>query len=381
MTTRPRVRLSLAAVAVVAVVSLTPLFSAYKGHADDRDIAAVLAAYPNAKGTPLDACATCHMAGPVKDTAAPGKTRIENHCDYCHTVFVRGKQTAKDTLNRYGRAYLDAGRNAAAVRALGAKDSDGDGFANDAEFVAGTNPGDVTSSPSAALAPAKTVDVDTLRTLVPVVDQTIFVNSTKSRSGDSYSDYRGFVLWDVLKSVGAVDSFDSVDVLSVDGYEHTFSAAELKKAWPQGVIVTGLGRQELGGCGWVTYGARRLEPGKALPDARIMLALEENGQAMERARVDPESGRLVGKSPRTVAPQFVIAPPDLSQTADASCAAKVPDPNRFHDEYDHNAGAGSSAVVAVRVRPLPNGTRDVDWLTIAARTLEKGQVVFFGGMK
>jgi hypothetical protein len=378
---RVRLRLTFGIAAVAAVACLTPVFSAYKGHADDRDIAAVLTAYPEAKGTPLDACATCHTTGPVKDNAATGKTRIENHCDYCHTIFVHGKQTAKDTLNRYGLAYLAAGRGAAAVRALGATDSDGDGIANDAEFKAGTNPGDATNSPLAALAPAKTVDVEALRALVPVVDQTIFVNSTKSRSGDSYSDYRGLVLWDVLNAVGAVESFDSVDVLSVDGYEHTFSAAELKKAWPQGAPVTGLGRQELGGCGWVTYGAGRLEPGKPLPEVRIMLALEENGQVMERARVDPESGRLLGKSPRTVAPQFAIAPPDLSQTADASCTAKVPDLNRFHEEYDHNAGAGSSAVVAVRVRPLPKGTRDIDWLSTAARTLEKGQIVFFGGLK
>ena len=55
-------------------------------------------------------------------------------------------------------------------------------------------------------------------------------------------------------------------------------------------------------------------------------------------------------------------------------------PHRFHDEYDHNAGASVSAVVAVRVKPLPRGTRDVDWVSPAPRLLSRGRILFFGAL-
>ena len=81
-------------------------------------------------------------AGDVPDTEKPGKMRRENHCDYCHVIHVNQKRDVKETLNRYGADYLAAGRGAKAVKALASKDSDGDGFSNEAEFLKGTNPGD-----------------------------------------------------------------------------------------------------------------------------------------------------------------------------------------------------------------------------------------------
>jgi hypothetical protein len=49
------------------------------------------------------------------------------------------------SLNSYGQAYNDAGRNADAVQAIDADDSDGDGVSNADEIKAGTNPGDAGS--------------------------------------------------------------------------------------------------------------------------------------------------------------------------------------------------------------------------------------------
>jgi hypothetical protein len=359
-----------------------PVFSAYKGHADDRDVEAVLTAYPTLKGSPADSCATCHLSGDVRDPMDAGAVRSENHCDYCHAVHVRGKRDVRETLNRYGAAYLAGGRGAAAVRALAAEDSDGDGFPNDAEFKGGTNPGDAANNTSVPLAPFRVYTTSALRNLSPIVAQTVFVNSTKSRSGDSYSQFRGNSVWEILQAIGVLETATSVDLLAADGYEHTFTVDELKKSWPQGAPVTGLGARELGPCGWVTYGSSRLDPDKPLPEARIILAFEENGRPFEKARLDSDTGRIAGKGPlRSVAPQFRLSPPDLSQSADASCAAGVAEQYRFHEDYDHNAGAGVSAIVAVRVKPLPKGTRDVDWQTPAARRLANEQIVFFGALR
>jgi len=211
-------RLPLFLLAITCVVTLAaPLHSAYRGHADDRDVNAVLAAYPALANSPADSCATCHISGVVKRLSPGDGMRHENHCDYCHAVFVRDRKHPRETLNRFGRAYLQAGRNAAAVTALAAKDSDGDGASNEAELKAGTNPGEQSSHPSLRVAPSRALTVAAVESLAPAVDQVMFLNSTKSRAGDVYSDFRGVVLADVLNAVGLLDSAESVDLLSVDG--------------------------------------------------------------------------------------------------------------------------------------------------------------------
>lgn len=364
-----------------AAVTVVPLYSAYKGHANDHDVEAVLSAYPSLKRTPVDSCMTCHRSGEVKDPLAAGALRYENHCDYCHALFVRDKKDISETLNKYGAAYLAAGRDEAAVRKIAASDADRDGFTNDAEFKAGTNPGEAASNPSAPVAPSRTYAVSALRAMVPVIEQTIFVNVTKSRSGDTYSDYRGLGAWALLEAVGVSDEATSVDFLAADGYERTHTVAELRRSLPQGRPVFGLGTAELGPCGWVGYRSAKLDRSAALPPAAIMLAFEQDGQALSKAAMDEKTGRLVGTGPlRLVVPQAQVSPPDLAQTADPSCAGKVAPEHRFRDDYDHNGGKSNYALVAIRVNPLPKGSRDVDWQTAALKFLAKEEVVFFGAL-
>ena len=377
------VRRALLSLFVVGAVALTiaPLQSAYRGHGDNQDVKAVLTAYPDAKGTPTDSCEICHRSGEVKDPLNAGALRHENHCDYCHAVFVRDKRDVRETLNAYAIAYLTAGRTEGAVRTLATKDSDGDGFSNEEELKRGTNPGDAASNPSRPVAPARRYSAAALRALSPVVEQTVFVNTTKSRSGDTYSDYRGNTAWAVLQAVGVTAAATSVDFLSADGYEQTFTVAELKRNWPQPPPVMGLGSNELGACGWVSYRGKSLDPARALPPAVILLAFEQDGQPLRKASID-ETGLLNGSGPvRVIVPQFQASPPDLPQTADPSCVGRVPAANRFHEDYDHNGGKSSSAVVAVRVNPLPKGTRDVEWQASALRDLANEEIVFFGALK
>lgn len=65
-------------------------------------------------------------------------------CNACH------KDGGGSSLNAYGNAFKDAGKNAAALEKIAATDSDGDGAANVAEAQAKSNPGDKTSMPGKA---------------------------------------------------------------------------------------------------------------------------------------------------------------------------------------------------------------------------------------
>lgn len=384
ITVRPAIVRSLlvtAGAVFVAALLVAPAHSAYRGHADNPDIAALLGAYPSLKNTAADSCATCHRSGRVADPLRGGAVRSENHCDYCHGVYVRDKHDARETLNAYGAAYLAAGRNEAAVRALDGKDADVDGHSNGSELKAGTDPGEPASNPSLPPAPSRAYTVAALERLAPVLDQVVFLNSTKSRSGDGYSSYRGQKLGDVLQAVGMLPSAETVDLLAADGYERSFMVGEIRQAWPQGRPALGLGRADLGSCGWVAYDVAGLDAAKPLPDAWILMASAENGRRFDTARFDPSSGRLVGRGPlRAIVPQFRPAPPDLPQFADASCPSRVAAEYHFHDAYDHNAGASVAAIVAVRIRPLPKGTRDVNWQAQAPQSLAKEEITFFGAL-
>ena len=373
-----RLFLSIAA----AVVLIATGYSAYKGHADDSDVDALLAAYPKLKGTAMDSCATCHRSGEVPDSGRPGKMRRENHCDFCHVVHGYQKREAKETLNRYGAAYLAAGRGAKAVQALANKDADSDGFSNDAEFLKGTNPGAPESNPSARIAPSRIHTAAEIRTMSPVVSETVFVNTAKSRSGDSYNGYRGNRVFELLQAIGTADAADSVDFISLDGYERTQTIDELKKAWPQGAPVTGLGVEQLGACGWVNYNAPGLDAKRMLPAVNILFAFEENRKKLESAGFDPETGRIIGAGPiRLIVPQARLSPPDLGQRADPACANQVAESYRFHEDYDHNGGKCSSAIIAVRIHPLPKGTRDFEWETVREQFIASEKIVFFGALK
>ena len=50
-----------------ALALMATAYSAYKGHANDADVNAILSAYPALKNTAVDSCATCHKSGEVPD--------------------------------------------------------------------------------------------------------------------------------------------------------------------------------------------------------------------------------------------------------------------------------------------------------------------------
>jgi hypothetical protein len=356
--------------------------AAFRGHATDTDYLALLSSDPSLKGTAGDSCATCHRVGSVPDPEKPGAMRHENYCEYCHSVYTYGKGDIRQTLNPYGLDYLAAGRSVEAIKAIAAGDSDRDGAANRAELTAGTNPGDPASNPSARLAPSRVVSLTEMQKLAASVTQVMLMNTPVNLAGDSYDSYRGFRVDELLKGVGISETAESIDFISLDGFERTLTMDEVRGTWPQGAPVLGLSKAELGSCGWTQYNVKGLDPTRPLPDAGILLAFEENGARIAAATIDPKTGRIVGSGPmRLVAPQFHASPPDMLPTADKACLESVDPRYHYHESYDHNAGKSAFSVVAVRVNPLPKGTRDVDWQKVAADCIAKEQVVFFGALK
>jgi hypothetical protein len=374
-------RILSAATLFATVVALAlSAYSAYRGHADDGDVEAIVAAYPALKGAAADSCATCHKSGQVTEpSAAP---RRENHCGYCHAVHVRNKLDVKETLNRYGADYLAAGRGIKAIKALAGKDSDGDGFLNEAEFLKGTNPGESGSNPSAAIAPNRTLTAAELRTLSPVTNETVFLNTSHNKQGDFYNQYRGNRVYELLQAEGISENAESVDFISLDGFEGSFTLSELKKAWPQAAPVMGFDKKTLGQCGWVNNNVPGLDGKKALPAVSIMLAFEENGKKIEAGRLDPGTGRIIGTGPlRLVVPQFEISPPDLPKYAEQACRDKVAKEYLFSEDYDHNGGRSSFSIVAIRINPLPKGTRDFEWEKVRDQLVAGEKIVIFGALK
>jgi hypothetical protein len=172
--------------------------------------------------------------------------------------------------------------------------SDGDGFPNEAEFLKGTNPGTPESNPSAGIASNRIYTATQISKMSQIVNATVFINTTKSKSGDSCNEYPGNEVFELLQAMGITNAADSVDFISLDGYKRIRTMAELKKTWKQGRPVLGLSKEALGPCGWVHYNASGLDAGVELPGVSLLPAFEENRKKLENARFDPETGRIIG---------------------------------------------------------------------------------------
>ena len=356
--------------------------AAYRTH-KEQDSDLFFKTYPHTIGTRLDGCEVCH----VRSVALPpgqesGNPVQVNACDTCHALTDYGRKSG-NTLTTYGSDYLKHGRNAAALAAIEKLDSDGDGVSNVDEIAALTNPGDAQSVKG--MKPAAHVIIsyeELIKKGVAVKEHALFVNVTKSRDGDSYSDIRGFSLIDALEAAGLSKEATSVDVISLDGYVKTFSIDQLRRMYPQSAPVLGLDKETLGECGWVRYEAKNLKEGVPLPPAPIMLAFEENGRNYTTASIDGD-GRLNGSGPfRVTAPQMVNpGVPDIGSTATQECVQKTPEKYRYNRDYEKNADYCVKAVVAIRVNPIPHGEIDIDWQQYAKKSIDEKSVVIFGALR
>ena len=341
--------------------------------------------YPNLVETRLDGCDICHRSSlALPSGQESGNAVLVSSCDTCHTLNHSGSSRKPgDTLTPYGMDYFRNGRSTAASAAIEKLDSDGDGVPNGAELAALTNPGDARSVPGQKDTAHVVLSYDDMVKIgVPVREHAVFINTAHSKSGDSYSDFRGFSLIELLQAAGISEEAASVDVISLDGYVSTFSIDQLRRTYSQSAPVFGLSKDALGECGWVNYEAKNLKEGVPLPDAPILLTFEENGRSYPTANINIQ-GRLNGTGPfRVVVPIMDNSGiPDMSSDAMEECVRKVPEKYRYHRDYAKNAGSCVGAIVAIRVNPLPPGEIDIHWPQYAKKAIDEKSVVVFGALR
>jgi hypothetical protein len=356
---------------------------AYKGHVHDLDMNNLVAAYPEIAGSGLDDCQTCHTGGEV---TSKDKTRFRGACDYCHYVRFPDPDatgtptTYRDTLNPFGLAYLEAGRDADAVKRLRNRDSDGDGFANGEEIRELRYPGSADSLPGQPWAKTLILDVERLRAM-PAHTQFLLANSHSQRS-DSYASYTGVKIRDLLLQVGVnPNEIFGITVIAADGFTRDFDAEAINGPYPNGLFFAGLDTDTLGtGCGFVDYTAPLpdgLVDGAEIPgEAWLMLAYARDGGAMSLSHLDPFSGKIRGEGPlRLIVPQSRPGLPDRgSDHSPSGCE----DGYDYEDDADHNAGSMARAVVAIRINPMPEGYEEFDARNGGWAYLEAGQLVVYG---
>jgi hypothetical protein len=359
---------------------------AYKGHENDTDMTYFINVYGNAWATRLDDCQTCHRGGEVTSN---GKTVFKNACDTCHLVIhpdatLTGNVPAAyvDTLNPYGKAYLDAGRTKDALKAIAADDSDGDTFSNADEIADLKYPGDPASKPGQTVAPARTFTWDQLLAL-PAHSEFILANSTKQQY-DFYATYEGVKLLELMKAAG-VDPDDpeitGLTVIAPDGFMTDVDMSAVKNPFPAGTFYGGLDTATLGtDCGFVTYPdvlPADVSGGATIPGTPwVLLAWNRDGAAMDTSVLDPVTGKIDGEGPyRLVVPQLTPGKPDRGlKYSPTQCN----DGYDFDEAADHNAGSMVRGVVAVRVNPLPAGVEDLDFQNGGWAFIDGKEVLVYG---
>jgi hypothetical protein len=363
-------------------------YAAYT-HQGEIDSPNFRASHPQTAGTKLDSCTLCHRGGSY---TSGGKTTTLGSCQWCHYSYGYNKSGNIDnTLNQYGRDYLNHGRNAAAITAIQDLDSDGDGYANRVEIVALRYPGDPGDDPSKVTAPHK---VFTRQQLEKMPQHTQFLLMSASKSTDSYVQYTGVPMEDLLKPL-ALSSATDVMALSPDGfaqthpfnYDSTLNVYYVNGIYPSAKFYYDIQADiaKNPSTGWCDYSAPsaavRANNDQIVNSAglKMLLALKRDGQYLTPGVLNIQN-KLDGEGPfRIVPPQKVPGPPDQRSTA-----ANAQDPSTWVWPYqpnsDHNAGFSTRSATIMKVGPLPEGTTDIDLLEAGWDYIDQNKVVVYGAI-
>lgn len=356
-------------------------------HAGEIDSPNFLAAYPTLAGGKLDNCALCHTGG---DMPRGGGTMAVGSCQWCHYSYgYDGSGDIADTLNGYGAAYSNAGRNQQAILNIENLDSDGDGYTNAEEIEAGSFPGNSQDDPTKRPAPARIFCLNELRAMAR---RTQFMLMNTHKSGDFYAEYAGVPVEALLEQAGMLDSATGITVFSPDGYSQTHPLDgqgepnvlyPVRTAYPQATYYYDDEADSTlhPTTGWCDYSAPSAQ-GRSHGDdivvdggLKLLLAYERDGQPLDPG-VLTASNKLDGEGPfRIVPPQVEVGPPDNHSTR---MDQNVIWP--FTDPWDHNAGFSTRTVTIIRVEPLPAGTTDVDLLEAGWAYADSGKVLVYGAI-
>jgi hypothetical protein len=376
------------AAAFSAVLGGTSTAAAAYHHQGEIDSGHFLTVHPAAAGTKIDSCALCHTGGSVTSN---GKTSSYGSCQFCHVKF--GYDSSGDillTLNTYGKAYLDAGRNEAAVRAIDSADSDGDRYRNVDEIAAVRFPGDAADDPSKVPAPYR---VYTLKQVKALPAKTQFMLMNASKSDDSYTTYKGTTIASLLKSAGVLRSAVNIKVFAPDGFSvyHPLNQGAsivpgeypVNLTYPQGTFhyspIADMATNPAGG--WATYndpGVGARADGSSIIVAgglKLLLAYERAGLPLAPGVLNV-SNKLDGEGPfRVVPPQMVPGVPD-QRSSNTSSTLIWP----YVSSLDHNAGYSSRSATIIKVEPLPKGTTDINTMEAGWDYVDASKIVVYGAI-
>jgi hypothetical protein len=369
----------------VLVLGVGSVFAAYH-HMGEEDSTRFVHVYPELAGSKLDSCALCHSGGQVVQGS---RTVSYGSCQWCHYKYgYDASGPVDETMNAYGRAFRDQGRNEAAVAAIENLDSDGDGYTNKAEIDALRFPGDAGDDPGKTIAPFKVYSRADLEAL-PQHTQFILMNAHKST--DFYAEYKGVALEDLLNDAGMLASATGIKVYAPDGWSqyhpltpdpdpllyHVIGDYPAASYYHDDAAAYS-GANPPGWCEYTSPRCATLTHGDSVDNTsglKLILAFLRDGSDLTPGVLTP-SNKLDGEGPyRVVPPQKVPGPPDQRSTA-ADQAVIWP----FDNDADHNAGFSTRSVTIIKVEPLPPGTTDIDTLEAGWKYVDEGKIMIYGAI-
>jgi hypothetical protein len=378
---------------VVSLLLGTPAFAAYH-HEGERDADKFLDAYPAKAGTKLDNCNLCHSGGSYINSK--GKAVELGSCQWCHQTYgYDGAGDIEDTINAYGAAYKNSGRNAQAVVDIDGLDSDSDGYANADEIAANSFPGDADDHPGLTPAPYRVYTRDQLEALG---SHTQFMLMNTSRSGDFYAEYTGVPIKDLLDDAGMLGSASGVWVYAPDGWGqnhpltynadldmyHVYGNAPGQSyQYPPATYYYDLQADvdQNPDYGWCDYRAPSCSGrthGDAIPvegGLKAILAYKREGAYLDTGVLNDEN-KLDGEGPfRVVVPQKYVGPPDQSSNADDQNVLWPYDYN-----LDHSAGSCSRSATIIKIEPLPEDTTDINILEAGWSYVDQKKIIVYGAI-
>lgn len=372
---------------LTVLLLLWPLMNVYGAyhHGGDTDSEKVLQLYPEIAGTKLDSCALCHTGGAYE--RRPGRMIDMGSCQWCHLSYgYDGAGNIEDTLNDYGLAYLQEGKDIAALQEIASHDSDGDTYPNDDEILALRYPGDAEDDPTKVPAPFKVVDIEEMKHL-NYHSQLMLMNTHKS--GDFYAEYGGVVMADLLEYAGIDVSAEGIIVYAPDGFSqyHPLETDPdplmypVNGIYPQATYFFDPEADSQEENGWCDYTSPALEGVQSGDDIivpgglQLLLAYTRDGKNLEPGQLGEEN-KLNGEGPfRVVPPQKIVGPPDQSVKSDDQDVIWP-----FDENADHNAGFATRSATIIRVDPLPEGTTEINILEAGWDYVDDGKVVIYGAI-
>lgn len=371
---------------LLVILTATAVYSAYH-HEGEMDSPNFLAVYPDKAGTKLDHCALCHAGG--KYESKPGKWVTLGSCQWCHYSYgYDASGDIQDTLNDYGKDYLNNGRSQAALLAIEALDSDGDGYTNIEEINAERYPGNADDDPGKVPAPSK---VYTKADLEAMTAHTQFLLMNASRSDDNYAEYTGVPMEELLKDAGVLGTATGITLYAPDGwsqyhpleYDEEPEMYPVRWTYPDSVYYynTEADMALNPADGWCDYsspssqGRKHLDPIVNPNGNKMILAYKREGQYMDPGILN-EDNKLDNEGPfRVVPPQKVPGPPDQRSTAGSQDVLWP-----YNEDGDHNSGAATRTTTIIKVLPLPPGTTDIDVLEAGWTYVDQEKIIVYGAI-